>query len=656
MNFNHTDQQGVLKKDFYERNALNLTLTQNFLDNDLKLTLNSKGILDENSFADQGAIGAAVAFDPTQSVFDPTSPFDGFFEFRGGDTTDDEFRQATRNPLALLLQRDNNAKNKRNISNLNVDYRFSFLPELRFNLNAGFDYAELSGYETRPITSAANNQSVRFENFYEGINRNTLLDFYFNYKNDLDAIDTKLDLTAGHSYQEFFINSKSRTTQNNSLVANPVSINRNSLESYFARASFDISNRYLISASYRRDGSSRFSEDNRWSSFPSVSIGWKIMNESFMENSNVFSNLKLRAGYGITGNQEIGPNYGYLGIYTPSQRGANVQFGNTFVNTLRPEEFDENLKWEELKTTNVGLDFGIFNNRFSGSVDAYYRETKDLLATVPVPAGANLSDLLTTNVGETVSRGIEVGLDAAIIQREDFNWNVNYNISFQDLEITALSLGNDPNFFIPQGGIGGGVGNNIQIWKEGFDPTTFFVYRQVYNNEGQPIEGAYVDVNGDNQITEADRQAYKKATPDYFMGLTNTINYKNLDFSFTFRGNFGNYVYNNTQSGNGFVGAGTVTPQAYYANLNANVLESNFEAAQLFSDYYIRSADFVRLDNVSLGYLFPGDVVDVRASLTGTNLFVITDYEGLDPEIGNGIDNNFYPRTRNVVLGLNLSF
>jgi iron complex outermembrane receptor protein len=656
LNFNHTEQQGVLKTDFYERNALNLTLTQNFLDNNLKVTLNSKGILDDNSFADQGAIGRAVAFDPTQSVFDPTSPFDGYFEFRGGDTTDDEFRQATRNPLALLEQRSNDAQNKRNISNLNIDYRFSFLPELRFNLNAGFDYAELEGYETRPITSAENNQSVRFDNFYGGINRNTLLDFYFNYNNSLDAINTKLDLTAGHSYQEFYVNSRTRTTQNNALITNPTNINRNSLESYFARASFDIANRYLVSASYRRDGSSRFSEDNRWSSFPSLSVGWKIMNESFMENSSVFSNLKLRAGYGITGNQEIGTNYGYLGIYTPSQRGALVQYGNTFVNTLRPEEFDEDLKWEELKTYNVGLDFGFFDNRLSGSVDAYYRETEDLLATVPVPAGANLSDLLTTNVGETVSRGLEVGLDAAIIRTEDFNWNVNYNISFQDLEITALSLGNDPNFFIPQGGIAGGTGNNIQIWKEGFDPTTFFVYRQVYNEQGQPIEGAYVDVNGDNQITEADRQAYKKATPDYFMGLTNTINYKNLDFSFTFRGNFGNYVYNNTQSGIGFVGAGTVTPQAYYSNLNANVLESNFEAAQLFSDYYVRSADFVRLDNVSLGYLFPGDEVDVRASITGSNLFVITDYEGLDPEIGNGIDNNFYPRTRSVVLGLNLSF
>jgi len=289
-------------------------------------------------------------------------------------------------------------------------------------------------------------------------------------------------------------------------------------------------------------------------------------------------------------------------------------------------------------------------------VDAYYRETKDLLATVPVPAGANLSDLLTTNVGQTVSRGIEVGLDGILIQKEDFNWNVNYNITFQDLEITGLSLGNDPNFFIPKGGISGGVGNNIQIWKEGYDPSTFFVFRQVYNQQGQPIEGAYVDVNGDNQITEADKQPYKKGTPDYYMGFTNTLNYKNFDFSFTFRGNFGQYVYNNTQSGNGFVGAGTITPQDYYSNLNSNVLETNFQKNQLFSDYYVQSADFIRLDNVSIGYLIPGDKIDFRASLTGTNLFTITDYAGLDPEISNGIDNNFYPRTRNLVLGLNFSF
>lgn len=659
VNLNRTDQQGVLKTDAYERTALNVTLTQRLFNDDLKLTLNSKNNLDRNFYADQGAIGAAVGFDPTQSVYDPTSPFDGYFEFRGGNDPDPlrtEFRQATRNPLALLEQRDNLATNKRTITNFNVDYRIPFLIGLRFNLNAGIDYADLEGYETRPLTSAVVGDDIPFESVYTGLNRNTLLDFYFNYKTDLEAIDTKMDLTAGHSFQEFYIQSESYFTQNNEFIYPPEYIDRNALESYFGRASFDISNRYLISASYRRDGSSRFSEENRWSSFPSISVGWKIMNEPFMANNGTFSDLKLRAGYGITGNQEIGPNYGYLGIYTPSRNRADVQFGNTFVPTLRPEEFDEDLKWEELRTYNAGLDFGFFNNRLSGSVDAYYRQTEDLLATVPVPAGANLSDLLTTNVGETVSRGVEVGLDGILVSREDFNWTVNYNITFQDLEITRLSLGSDPNFFIPQGGISGGVGNNIQIWKAGYDPSTFFVYRQVYNQQGQPIEGAYVDVNGDNQITEADRQPYKKGTPDYYMGFTNTMNYKNFDLSFTFRGNFGNYVYNNTQSGNGFIGAGTVTPQAYYSNLNASVLATNFQNNQLFSDYYVQRADFVRLDNLSLSYLIPGDEMNIRASLTGTNLFVITDYEGLDPEISSGIDNNFYPRTRNVVLGLNFSF
>ncbi len=665
VNLNRTDQQGVLERDFYERTALNVTLTQNLFDNDLKLTLNAKGILDSNSFADQGAIGAAVAFDPTQPVFDPTSPFGGYFEFRDRNAADplkSEFRQATRNPVALIEQRDNNATNKRTITNLNVDYRIPFVTGLKFNLNAGIDYAELNGYETRPLTSAVVGEDIPFENYYTGLNRNLLLDFYFNYKTNLENLNTDIDLTAGHSYQEFYISSQSRFTQNNEFQEPPRSINRNALESYFARASFSIANKYLISASYRRDGSSRFSEENRWSSFPSVSVGWKILNENFMQNTNFFTDLKLRAGYGVTGNQEIGVNYGYLGIYTPSQGGAQVQFGYNadgtprFVSTIRPEEFDENLKWEELKSYNVGIDFGFFDNRLSGNVDAYYRETEDLLATVPVPSGSNLSDLLTTNVGQTVSRGVEVGLYGAVIQGDNFTWDVNYNITFQDLEITKLSLGENPEFFIPQGGISGGVGNTIQLWKEGYDPTTFFVYRQIYNAQGQPIEGAYADINGDNVITEADRQPYKKATPDYFMGLTNTFIYKNLDFSFTFRGNFNNYVYNNTRSANGFIGAGTITPQDYYSNLNANVLETNFRNNQFFSDYYIRNADFVRLDNASLGYLFPGDKVDVRASLTGTNLFVITDYQGLDPEIGNGIDNNFYPRTRTVVLGLNFTF
>lgn len=656
-NFNQTSETGVLKGDYYERNAINISLNQDLFDNTLKLTLTSKNSIDKNKYADRGAIGAAVAFDPTQPVYDSSLPFGGYFEFnRMADGKITQQNLATRNPVALLDLYDDENQTKRSITNLNVEYRLPFVEGLKAVVNAGFDYAEAKGGTFRPIIAAANTSKIDQFNNYFDINRNLLLDTYLNYKNDLDFLDTDLDVTAGHSYQEFYIYSKSRGTTESEVVDFPESINRNSLESYFARASFDFSDRYLISASIRADGSSRVAPQNRWGYFPAASIGWKIHNENFLRTSAVVSELKLRAGYGETGNYEIDRNYGYLGVYTPSQTGARYQFGTQFYPTLRPEEYDENLKWESLRNYNAGIDFGFFDNRLSGSVDAYYRETKDLVARVPVPAGANLSDLLLTNVGTTTSKGIEVGLAGDLARSKDFNWSMNYNITFQKNEITQLALGEDPNFFIPQGGISGAVGNTIQLWKKGYDPQTFFVFRQVYDDNGNPIEGAYVDVNGDNQITEADKQPYKKGSPDYFMGFTNTLNYKNLDFSFTFRGSFGNYMYNNGQSANGYVEAGTVTPSDYYSNFNSNVLETNFEKNQLFSDYYIQPADFVKLDNVSLAYTFPGEKVDVKASLTATNVLTITDYQGLDPEIYSGIDNNFYPRSRRFVLGLNLSF
>lgn len=652
-NLNYTSQQGILKTDEYERTALNFSVNQELLDDDLTLTVNAKGIINKNDFADNGAIGSAISFDPTQPVYDPNSPFDGFFEFRDGAN---QFQQSTRNPVALLYQYEGEATSKRVISNFTADYNLSFVPGLRFNLNVGLDYAELEGSNFRPLTSAVVIQDIPNQEFYSGINRNTLLDFYFNYKTNLDFLDTDVDLTAGHSYQEFYISSDSRYTENNEWRKAPTTIDRNALESYFARASVDIADKYLISASYRRDGSSRFSEENRWSSFPAVSVGWKIANENFLKNSNVVSNLKLRAGYGVTGNQEIGRNYGYLGLYTPSVGGASYQFGNNFISTLRPEEFDENLKWEELRTFNVGLDFGFLKERLTGSVNVYERTTEDLLSTVPVPAGANLSDRLLTNVGETTSRGLEIGLNADLVRSEDFNWDIGYNVTFQELEITKLSLGANPNFFIPQGGISGGVGNTVQIWKEGYDPTTFFVFRQVYDQSGNPIEGAYVDVNGDNAITEADRQPYKKASPDFYMGFTNTISYKNFDFSFTLRGSFGGYNYNNTKSSMGYSESAVIHPQPYLTNLHTNVGKTEFVNSQFFSDYYIQPADFVKLDNISIGYLFPYEKSSLKTSFTVTNVLTFTDYEGLDPEVFGGIDNNVYPRPRTFVLGLDYTF
>ncbi len=645
VNYNHTSQEGVLIGDLYERNALNLGIVKRFLNDDLKLTLSSKGIFDDNKFANQGAIGNAIRFDPTHPVYNPDG---SFFNYTGSNVA-----LGPVNPLWILENDNNRARNKRNITNLNADYKLNWLLDgLRFNVNAGYDYSELSGKQYAP-PSPTRPGDFATRNFYVGLNRNTLLDFYFNYNSEIESINTQVDLTAGHSYQEFFISSQQVFSQDGVLSA--PSKERNALESYFARASFDIADKYLISASYRRDGSSRFNPDGRWGNFPAVSVGWKITNESFMADS-FFSNLKLRAGWGVTGQQEIGNNYGYLGIYSPGTGSAAIQFGNEFVNTLRPEEFDENLKWEETNQYNLALDFGFFDERLTGSIDAYYKETKDLLAVVPVPAGSNLSDLLLTNVGETTSKGLEFSLNGDIIKKEDFSWDLGFNITFQDVEITKLNLSGDPSFFIPQGGIAGGVGNQIQLWRPGLDPSTFFVFRQVYDSNGNPIEGAYVDVNGDNQITEADKQAYKKATPDIFTGLTSNLTYKNLDFNFTFRGSFGNYVYDNVASERANVSNVINNPGEYYHNAHSNILDTNFINQNLFSDYYIKSADFVKLDNVSVGYVVSGEKVTFRASFTATNVLTITDYEGIDPELSNGIDNNFYPRPKTYVLGLNFTF
>jgi iron complex outermembrane receptor protein len=648
VNFNHVSQEGPLLGDLYERNGFNTSFVHRFLDNNLKLTLVARAIQDEYNYADSGAIGEAVRFDPTQPVYDANGNF-----------TQLGVALAPANPVWRLENTNNRQRIKRVISNFNIDYNLPFLDGLKFNANAGIDYAENDGANYGPA-NPNNPDAFPFVGFSSGLNRNTALDLFFNYKTDVESINTKLDITAGHAFQEFYIRSNIDESSGPNLTID-TDINRNALESYFARASFDIADKYLISASFRRDGSSRFSEDNRWGSFPGVSVGWKIMNEDFMQDS-FFSNLKLRAGWGVTGQQEIGQNYGYLGLYTPSRNNqANIQFGTTingepiFIQTLRPEGFDEQLKWEETTQYNAAIDFGFFNNRLTGSVDAYYRETEDLLATVPVPAGSNLTDLITTNVGSITSKGIEFSLNGVIAQKEDFGWDTNFNITFQEQEITKLSLSDDPNFFIQTGGISGGVGNNIQLWKPGFDPSTFFVFRQVYDNDGQPIEGAYVDVNGDNQITEADRQAYKKGTPDAFIGFTNNFRYENLDVNFTFRGSFGNYVYNNNASSNGNVNA-VIGQAGYLANAHSDVLNTGFANQNLFSDAYIERADFVRLDNISLGYTIPFSKMSLRASLTATNVFIITEYSGLDPEIGNGIENNFYPRTRDVVLGLNFTF
>ncbi|MEZ4792533.1 MAG: SusC/RagA family TonB-linked outer membrane protein [Gelidibacter sp.] len=659
VNYNLANQNGILLTSQYRRNALNLNYEHRLLDDHLKVNITSKGSFVDNHFADEGAIGSALFFDPTQPV---EGNYGGYFEFEDEDGVRN---LAPRNPVSLLLLKDNRQRAKRNISNIQLDYKFHFLPELRFNVNAGFDYEEYDGRYFTNRNAGFNHLNANqypSEGTYFGTNKNRLLDLYFNYKKDLNSIVTNIDFTAGHSYQKFYRIGESRninTATGNFDAVVPPSPFQLILESYFGRANFTLANKYIFTATYRSDISSRFSKDNRVGNFPSAAFSWLTSDEDFLKDSNTFSNLKVRLSWGITGQQDIGGSFAYLGVYSPGDIGSQYQFGNQFVPTLRPEGYNESLKWEEATTYNVGLDYGLFGDKITGTVDLYYRENKDILQFAPIPAGSNLENFLDQNVGETVSRGLEVGINFSPIKNENFNWDINTNFTLSDVEITKLSLNDTPGSIGTPSGptLSGGVGNKIQINTVGYEPNAFYVFKQVYDSNGRPLEGVYVDLNGDNVINDSDKYRYQSPTPDAFFGFTSSMSYKNLDFSFTLRGSLGNYMYNNFKSANGYAQAilNQVGNQ-HYGNGSTDVLNTGFVNNQQFSDLYVENASFMKMDNISLGYNIPFEKMKFRASLTAQNVFTITDYSGLDPEIASGVDNNVYPKPRTFVLGLNFTY
>jgi iron complex outermembrane receptor protein len=431
------------------------------------------------------------------------------------------------------------------------------------------------------------------------------------------------------------------------------------LISFFGRLNYTFNNKYLLTATVRQDGSSRFSPDNRWGVFPSFAGAWKISEENFLKNSKTLSDLKLRVGYGVTGQQDIGALYGYLPIYSVSNNSALYQLGNNFYNMYRPGAYDANLKWEETKQFNVGLDFGFMNNRITGSVDYFNKESVDLLSTVPIPAGSNFSNFLTTNVGNLTTKGVEFTLNTTPIKNEKVVWNIGFNVTYNKIEITNLSKITDPNAKgVPTGGIAGGTGNTIQIHSVGYRPYSFFVYKQVYDGSGKPIEGLYEDINRDGIINEDDLYRYKGPNPVVFAGLSSDVSIGKFNAGFVMRANLGNYVYNNVASNRG-VGRAILDPANFLSNGFRDVLTTNFANNQYFSDYYVKNASFLRMDNLNVGYDFGnlfGKKTTFRVTGNVQNVFVITEYDGLDPEVFGGIDNNFYPRPRTYTLGLHLGF
>ncbi len=657
------NQSGLVRKDNVERWTGNVVLTPSFFQDHLKLTINAKGTLNNNSFNNSGAVWAAATFNPTFPVYSGNSNYGGYNEALDADGY--PVNAGVRNPRGLVDLYDSKSKVSRFIGSMDVDYKVHFLPELKLHATLGADYAKGDGTIYVPAYAAQafnKDESLSGSDYKYGPqkNENRLLTLYANYAKYFENIKSNVDLTAGYDYQYW----KSSTPLYYTLSAAGTTLStvkasdyRHVMLSYYGRVNYSFDGKYLLTATVRRDASSRFSKDTRWGTFPSVALGWTLTEEPWLKNQKVLSNLKLRASYGVTGQQEGIGNYNYLPVYTSSVTGAEALINGQYINTYRPEAYVENLKWETTTSWNFGLDFGFLNGRIGGAIDFYTRKTKDLLASVPTAAGTNFSKTILTNVGNVDSKGMEVSLNATPIQTKDWEWNLSYNFTWQNMKVKNLSLtkgGSQTNVK---------VGPSIdayqfQVLSEGYEPYMFYVYHQLYDPEtGKPIEGAYADLNHDGEINDADLYRYHSPAPKYIMGLSTSLRYKQLTLGMSFRANIDNYVYNGMGMSTGAWETVSYN-NSQLNNLNTSFLKTGFKTRQYLSDYYVENASFLKLDNLSLSYNV--GKINKWASLTVSamvqNVFTITSYSGTDPEVPNGMDNSFYPRPRTYSLSLGLQF
>ena len=670
------DQKGVLKTDQLKRTTVGLNLSPTLFDNHLTVNLNYKLSSSESRFADQGAIGAATAFDPTQAVRSNSARFGGYWEWLDPNSSTGLKSLSPKNPLGLLMQREDNSNVTRQIASALFDYKVHFLPDLHVVLNTGMDVAEGKG--TTVINDSAASSYNRFKDaankFHGGANNqyrqkrsNSYLNAYLNYAKDIKAIGSRLELVAGYEYQNYKTTNYnfSDLTYDKTVVNSPnfaSNVPEYTLVSYLGRANLNILNKYVLTASVRQDGSSKFNPDNRYALFPSAAIAWKLKEEDFLKTSTVVSDLKLRASYGVTGQQDGIGYYDYISYYNLGSNSAQYQFGNSYYSIFRPNGYYFNRKWEQTATANLALDFGLFDNKVTGTIEVYNRTTTDLLNEINQPAGTNFSNKIVANVGSMENKGVEVTLNFQPIRNKTTTWDVSLNATYNKNEITKLTISDDPTYAGARyGGISGGTGNTILIQSVGYQRGSYFVYKQVYNAAGKPIDGLFADINRDGIINEKDLYQYKGNNPEFFFGASSNVTYKKWNAGFVLRANIGNYMYNNVASSSGTL-RNILNPIGYINNGSRDYLSSGFSgngSNYYLSDYYVQNASFLRMDNINFGYNV-GKVFRDKASLKINaniqNAFIITNYKGLDPEVNGGIDNNFYPRPRTFVLGLNLNF
>ena len=674
----YADQNGILKTTSLQRYSASVNLSPSFFTDHLKFNFNFIGSQVKQRFANEGGvIYSAVTFNPTFPVYSGNSKFGGYYEWLDPSASDGLKALAPLNPVGLLNENDNESTVYRAITSLAVDYKFHFFPDLHANVNLSYDGANGQGFDNIPAYAAsqfpgspdANKILQQGSNSkYKSVIGNSLFEGYFNYSHDFKSIKSHVGAVAGYSIQSFLTTNYNYLTYFGNGEVNPASqfnyptdIQKSELTSVYGRVNYSFDDIYLLTGTIRSDVSTRFAPGIRTGNFPSGAFAWVISNYDFLKGSSLISNLKVRLEYGITGNQDGIGNYDYLGSYSLSNTTAKYQFGNTFYQGYRPGGIYEGRTWEQTATTNAAVDFGFLNNRLTGSVDYYSRKTKNLLFTIPQAAGANFTNTIVGNVGNMEDNGVEIALNAKIITTRDISWTASINATFNKNKITNLTQIPNPNFpGIAAGGISGGTGNNIQIEQLGYAKNTFYVYQQVYGANGKPLDGVFVDRNHDGIINNQDLYEYHSPDAQQYFGFSSDLNFKKWNLGFVARASLNNYLYNNVASSTG-IQRNFLNPLGIINNGSSDVLKSGLTgngSNDLLSDYYIQNASFFRMDNIHIGYNF-GRVFknagDLRISGNVQNVFIITNYTGVDPEVSSGIDNNFYPRPRTYVLGLNLS-
>ena len=682
----YTGDQGILKTSDFKRLTGSLNLNPTFFDKHLTVNVSGKSMVAWTSYANSRAIGDAIRMDPTQSIYDNTSAdaanFGGYFQWRANSEYKDASwpttweRNAPANPVADLDQNlySDKARSTAYIGSVEMDYKIHGFEDLHLHLNLGGDLS--SGKQTT-IGSRSNPTSIYYGyNGWEQINkRNSSLTAYAQYLKDFNE-NHHFDIMAGYEWQHFW---REVFTQNwgtypeSATTGTPGSKynaydhtyrTENYLVSFLGRANYSYKDKYLLTGTVRYDGSSRFSQ--HWALFPSFAFAWRIKEEPFLKYSEAVSDLKLRLGYGQTGQQEGIGDYYYFPLYKQND-GNRTYYPVTGNGTLyRPEVYNKDLKWETTTTYNVGLDFGFANDRLTGSIDAYYRHTTDLINTANVAAGSTFRNQQLTNIGSLVNKGIEFSMDWKAVQTRDWFWTISGNATYNHNEITEL-IGGDEDYYVATGGISAGTGGTIQAHAVGHPANSFLVYQQVYDKNGKPLEGVVVDRNGDGTISEKDMYYFHSPHAPMTFGLSTRLEYKNWDFGMNFRANVGNYVYNDLFAGQANVSYNALWAQStYLGNRPRASLANNWQTYDIeatHSDMYVKNASFLKCDNITLGYsfssLFKGgnyDGIGGRVYATANNVFCITKYEGIDPEVFGGIDNNIYPRPFSVIFGVNLNF